>query len=438
MGDASVPIVIDTNVFINIAEGNSQAAEALTRHRKSGTPLYIARQAYRELVIEARTPRQRVLWRRMLRDLKIHVAPKGPKSRDAEFIKKARIEMLSARADIYQRNIERQTVPMALDYKPRGGLEQFKGVKGRPHKEDLSRRGDLFVAAEAHGLKARFWTLDQRAATRAAQVGVQIAPESNIPSVAGTEDLAAARKLLLGTERKQKPHVRGKAAGGSSTPATAGGRAGGAVPSARTTPKIKPSAKPVAAKSPGGRLGGGGMGTVFAEAIFSGREKQYQANVQAHVQEKLKEVDGVVAQRLAARKDEIIKVQLRTDPGEKMFANVRIRIHWLIWPEVKIEDINITTREETSERNLGVKRIKEDYGATINREVTEHVYSFEVFVFSDEEMNTFRELTGEYLSHKRRLDMLPYDAIIAEDADEVLREIKESFGSDLWFLDKSY
>jgi hypothetical protein len=70
--------------------------------------------------------------------------------------------------------------------------------------------------------------------------------------------------------------------------------------------------------------------------------------------------------------------------------------------------------------------------------VTEHVYSFEVFVFSDEEMNTFRELTGEYLSHKRRLDMLPYDAIIAEDADEVLREIKESFGSDLWFLDKSY
>jgi hypothetical protein len=180
------------------------------------------------------------------------------------------------------------------------------------------------------------------------------------------------------------------------------------------------------------------MGTVFAEAIFSGREKQYQANVQAHVQEKLKEVDGVVAQRLAARKDEIIKVQLRTDPGEKVFANVRIRIHWLIWPEVKIEDINITTREETSERNLGVKRIKEDYGATINREVTEHVYSFEVFVFSDEEMNTFRELTGEYLSHKRRLDMLPYDAIIAEDADEVLREIKESFGSDLWFLDKSY
>jgi hypothetical protein len=36
-------LILDTNVLTDISRGNALAAEALTRHLKSGTKVYIAR-----------------------------------------------------------------------------------------------------------------------------------------------------------------------------------------------------------------------------------------------------------------------------------------------------------------------------------------------------------------------------------------------------------
>src|SRR5262249_29519315 len=49
-------IILDTNVLKDISRGNKAMADALSRYVKSGTPVYISRAAYDELVTRAETP----------------------------------------------------------------------------------------------------------------------------------------------------------------------------------------------------------------------------------------------------------------------------------------------------------------------------------------------------------------------------------------------
>jgi predicted nucleic acid-binding protein len=50
-------ILIDTNILKDISRGNKPMADALNRYVRSGTPVYIARAAYKELITRAPTPR---------------------------------------------------------------------------------------------------------------------------------------------------------------------------------------------------------------------------------------------------------------------------------------------------------------------------------------------------------------------------------------------
>jgi hypothetical protein len=72
------PILLDTNILTDISRGNQQVADALNRYVKSGTPVYISRAAYDELVTRAPTAQMRGQYREMLADMRIQIAPSGP------------------------------------------------------------------------------------------------------------------------------------------------------------------------------------------------------------------------------------------------------------------------------------------------------------------------------------------------------------------------
>src|SRR5580698_7716052 len=74
MGDT---IILDTNVIKDVARGNQRVADALTRYLKAGTPVYISKAAYEELVTRAETPQMGGQYREILADLRIRVADSG-------------------------------------------------------------------------------------------------------------------------------------------------------------------------------------------------------------------------------------------------------------------------------------------------------------------------------------------------------------------------
>src|SRR5437763_58950 len=71
------PVLLDKNVITSIARNNRLAAEALKKYLDSGTPVYIARAAYDELVTRAQTPKQGGEYEWLLKDAGIKIAPGG-------------------------------------------------------------------------------------------------------------------------------------------------------------------------------------------------------------------------------------------------------------------------------------------------------------------------------------------------------------------------
>jgi hypothetical protein len=116
------PVILDTNVIKSIARNNKVAAEALKRYLKSGTPVYIARSAYEELVSRAQTPQQGGEYEWLLKDAHIAIAPSGT---------------LKDRGNVYADNIQHEPGPS------RPQLKTF----ARP--DDPSKPGDVFVVAQA-------------------------------------------------------------------------------------------------------------------------------------------------------------------------------------------------------------------------------------------------------------------------------------------------
>lgn len=163
-------LILDTNVLTDISRGNALAAEALTRHLKSGTKVYIARAAYNELVTDAPTPFLRDQYRQMLEDLGITIAPKSS---------------MRDRMELYADNVAHEP-----NKGQPGQIDEYGG-KGK------IRPGDVYVAAEARSVRAQLWTFDENFAKRASNLGVPLAKESSsIKGVSGTEDPVTGRKLL--------------------------------------------------------------------------------------------------------------------------------------------------------------------------------------------------------------------------------------------------
>jgi predicted nucleic acid-binding protein len=169
-------VILDTNILLDIARGNQRAAEALTRYIKSGTPVYISRAAYDELVTRAKTTQAGGQYREILSDLRINIADSGK---------------MADRINVIADNIDLNPAPGAP-----GRMKEYD------RKNDPTKPGDVFVAAQAKAINAKLWTLDRDLARRATQFGVQLAPECNLPATTERNDVPDNARQLLGLNPK--------------------------------------------------------------------------------------------------------------------------------------------------------------------------------------------------------------------------------------------
>jgi predicted nucleic acid-binding protein len=163
-------IILDTNVLTHISRGNQPVADALSKYLKSGDQVFISRAAYDELVTRAPTPQMGGQYREMLNDLHIQIAPPGA---------------MADRIQLIADNIELKPAPG----KP-GQIREYDRTN------DPTKPGDAFVAAQTKALNGKLFTLDDKFAKRANQLGIQLVPECKLPVTAGTEDPNTGRKLL--------------------------------------------------------------------------------------------------------------------------------------------------------------------------------------------------------------------------------------------------
>jgi predicted nucleic acid-binding protein len=394
-------IVLDTNVLKNISEGNVKAAEALNRYLKAGNKVYISRAAYEELVTRAKTPYLRQQYRRMLKELEIEIAPNGG---------------MKGRVDLYADNIQH----VARKGQP-GSITEYGG-KGN------TEPGDVFVAAEAKSLNAQLWTFDQKLAGRAKQFGVQLAPEStNVPAVSGPENPVRGMELL-GIEAETEIAA--------------------IVPrtniSARSVRVVGSSAMRNAAGTAAEVALTLGVAIVLALAQYYMTKSMYERIIKEGLEKAGKEADEKIRQLKPAA----ASLQLKLEKGEKVYANVVIQIHWLRYtlgagrgdylkPEVRLTDVNITTKNLKVERKFEADPLENDgYGHyhRYKRDVDEFTQSFEVTVYSKEELEQFQDVQTEYLAYKRRLGMDPANVKLTEEISELRKQIVNAYGSDVWFL----
>lgn len=163
-------VILDTNVPMDIARGNQRVAGALQRYLEAGTPVYISKAAYEELVTRAKTAQLGGQYRELLSDLRVTVADKGA---------------MADRINLIADNIELKPAPGAP-----GQIREYD------RKNDPTKPGDAFVAAQAKAINAKLWTLDTDLAKRAPQFGVKLAPECDIPGISGIENVDNARQMM--------------------------------------------------------------------------------------------------------------------------------------------------------------------------------------------------------------------------------------------------
>jgi len=349
-------IMLDTSVLRDIARGNSQAAEALIRRIKSGARVYVSRLAYRELVLDAPTPELRQQWRLLLKDAKIKIAPKvktapnaGPESKSA----------FSHRVDVYEANVKNQEFKMSAKEKkqwkeknwklnetrPAGGVEQYKRSPGL--KEDFTKPGDLFVAAEAKGTQAKLWTFDNDMRIRGARAGVEIANESTLKVVGTGKDNPALAREKLGIKepilRKLKINIKTRAI--------------------RLGRSIRGGAP---------RLGGIVLGMGIQIGLHFLEKWTTEQTLQRKIKKELEALQPTIDDKMNALKPKIALLQLQDRLGRQLFIQVTVEVH-SVTKSVRLRsytDVEVHLGGVTlSDGNVNEERTYKEGGRTIN-EVT--------------------------------------------------------------------
>ena len=172
----SEPLILDTNILADVSRGNTLVADALNRYIRSGTTVYISRAAYDELVTRAPNAQMSGQYREMLSDLRIQIAPSGP---------------MATRVGVYSDNIQINPAP-----------GQPGQIREYDRKNDPTKPGDVFVAAQAKAIDARLWTLDTDIIKRAPQLGVKLAPECE--TVAQPNRLFVRHIFVVGPMNQQR------------------------------------------------------------------------------------------------------------------------------------------------------------------------------------------------------------------------------------------
>jgi predicted nucleic acid-binding protein len=407
-------ILIDTNVLEQIARGNRTAANALKQLLKSGRPVYIAQAAYNELVHGSPTAALRDGYRTLLKDLGITTAPRTPGS-------------MADRVQLYQDNVQhkqRRGMPGAID-EYGGPAKEVRDKQTGKMVKVKTRPGDAFIAAEAKSLKARLWTFDQDFARRAEHKGILLAPESSITPVEGTESIRTARKLLFGLRARLRAitarlsNVKVKL--GS---IKIGGRGGLAVRAIR------------------------GLGVAVLFALIGGwldRRRDEEA-IDEGLERVESEINALMADpKLAA---DIAKSQLQLDEGEKLYVHFTVEVHFGMvrgpmhpYYKYPVEGPSVWLDRHSAMHGLQISSQKKEShrterGDSIYLGRIEHfTRSAEVAVFTEDELDAFRELLSEYYAAKRKSGMEPANLTWAEEVREIRQEIVDAFGEHVdWFF----
>jgi len=154
-----------------------------------------------------------------------------------------------------------------------------------------------------------------------------------------------------------------------------------------------------------------------------------------HIKFKIEQLQPAIKSEIAKRAEEVAHVQVN---GGKAYANVTIAVlkffavaTTLGQPDVSFADLAITSREvnvvgQTPSPPMGWN------GPWLQR--TEHTYSFEVKVFSDEELEDLAKLVDRYLALSDKLRLNAGSVELKQQRQTVRQAIVERFGSKVWAL----
>jgi predicted nucleic acid-binding protein len=408
-------IIIDANVIKDIARGNVELAQALTRLIK-GNKVYIAKAAYDELTGTAPTKQLCDAYRSILEELEIGTPPRTD---------------MAERVDVYKNNIEYvQPGPNAP-----GPMKQYGGKYEVVNGEKVySKPGDAFVAAETKAFKAHLLTVDRRFAGQARAQGVNVLPESfTIKGVSGTENPAQARRLLGIDLRAKIARLMSRL--GSVKVALSG---------------MKESIG-VSLRGSTGQLALRILGDIGIEAIFMLVGAWLQARQdKADLEEGLERVQGEIVAKMqdAELIAAVAKAELTLDEGETVYIVYSVEIHFgtpaFMDPYYKEQYDKKLNRLKVflAKDGLQLHAAKRPPWHPDDKEVTHFIDGriesypkyFEVSLFSKEELADFRELEAEYLHRKLASMRDPTNQVRQEELLLIRQQIVANFGDDVWFL----
>ena len=155
-----------------------------------------------------------------------------------------------------------------------------------------------------------------------------------------------------------------------------------------------------------------------------------------HIKYKIEQLQPTIMAEIKKRTDEIAQLQVN---GSKAYGNVTIGILQIFaggisqgQPDVSLYNIAITAREVKDRKASAPPPI----GYTgFWYQKTEQTFSFEVKVFTDEELKELDSLSERYLADSRNLRMNPGSVELKEQRRITRNAIVEKFGRKVWLLE---
>jgi hypothetical protein len=146
---------------------------------------------------------------------------------------------------------------------------------------------------------------------------------------------------------------------------------------------------------------------------------------------------------------------LKTDKGEKVYANAVVQVAMVkysggvgqaswVEPQVVLADLFVSTKPMERDRRFKAQHTTADdddigtnralsYPYTF-QEVNEMTRSYEVWVYSDQELENFRALSAAYMKANRLAKMNPADRTFAEAVTDSKDQIIHTYGPDAWVV----
>jgi hypothetical protein len=160
-----------------------------------------------------------------------------------------------------------------------------------------------------------------------------------------------------------------------------------------------------------------------------------QGALEDKIKDGLKAAQAKIEEKANALKPQIALLQLQDRIGQKIFLQVTIEVHSVTRSvrlksytdvEVHLGDVHLSHGEVEDQRTYKKR------GRTI-QEITQ---SFEVAVYTPDELAIFWEWADEYAQNKSMLQSDPSDDIIKKEQARLRSDIVALFGPDIWFFDE--